>query len=119
MKFVVDESSGQSIVNELRRLGHDAISIQELFPGIDDPPILEIAVDDERIVITNDKDFGELVYRSGLPHAGVVLFRLEDESAGNRVRMMKKVLQACGDKLIKSFTVATEKKIRIRKPSPR
>lgn len=115
MKFVVDESSGQSVVNELRRLGHDAISIQELFPGMDDPPILEIAVDDDRIVITNDKDFGELVYRSGMPHVGIVLFRLDDEGVGNRVRMMKKVLQACGDKLIGSFTVASERKIRIRR----
>jgi predicted nuclease of predicted toxin-antitoxin system len=114
VKFVVDESTGQSVVHELRRLGHDVISVHEIFPGLDDPPILDIAVNEDRIVITNDKDFGELVYRSGLPHAGVVLFRLQDESAVNRVRMMREVLRTCGDKLEDNFVVASERKIRIR-----
>jgi predicted nuclease of predicted toxin-antitoxin system len=115
VKFVVDESTGQSVVDELRRLGHDVISIQEIFPGLDDPPILDIAVNDTRIVITNDKDFGELVHRCGLPHAGVVLFRLDDERAANRVRMMREVLRSCGDKLQNNFIAASERKIRIRK----
>ncbi|MGH7456758.1 MAG: DUF5615 family PIN-like protein [bacterium] len=115
MKFVVDESTGQSVVHELRRLGHDVISIQEIFPGLDDPPILDIAANENRVVMTNDKDFGELVYRSGLPHAGVVLFRLQDESAANRVRMMREVLRSCADKLEGNFVIASERKIRIRK----
>ena len=116
MNFVVDESSGKSVVEELRRLGHDVISIQEKFPGLDDPPILDIAVHENRVVVTNDKDFGELVYRSGLPHAGVVLFRLQDESAASRVHMMREVLRVCGDKLKDNFIVASESKIRIRRP---
>jgi uncharacterized protein with PIN domain len=74
MKFVVDESTGQSVVNELRRLGHDVLAIRESYPSIDDPPILNIAVSEKRIVLTNDKDFGELVYRSGLPRAGILSF---------------------------------------------
>jgi len=64
----------------LRRLGHDVISIQEIFPSLDDPPILDIAGNENRILITNDKDFGELIYRSRLPHAGVLLFRLQETS---------------------------------------
>ncbi len=116
MKFVVDESAGDAVATELRQLGHDALSIHATTPGIDDPPILDIAVAEDRIVVTNDKDFGELVYRSGLPHVGVILFRLDDERAANRVRMMKKVLQSCGDKLKNNFIVASERKIRIRRP---
>ncbi len=115
MNFVVDESTGQSVVDELRQLGHDVIFIHEIFPGLEDSPILDIAVREDRIVITNDKDFGELVYRSGFPHAGVVLFRLQNESAANRVRMMRQVLRSCGDKLKGNFVVASERKIRIRK----
>ncbi|MEW6664349.1 MAG: DUF5615 family PIN-like protein [Thermodesulfobacteriota bacterium] len=118
MKFLVDESTGQSVVNELRRLGHDVLSIQEIFPGIDDPPILDIAVNQSRIVITNDKDFGELIHRSRLPHAGVLLFRLQDETAVNRVRMMRQVLESCGDKLQCNFVIASERKIRIRRSWP-
>jgi predicted nuclease of predicted toxin-antitoxin system len=66
-------------------------------------------------MLTNDKDFGELAYRSGLPHAGVVLFRLQDESTANRVHMMKEVLRSCDDKLEGSFIVASERKIRMLK----
>lgn len=117
MKFVVDESTGEAVVAELRRLGHDVISIHEYSPGIDDPPILDLAVNEGRIVVTNDKDFGELVYRSGLPHVGVVLFRLHDESASNRVHMMHEVLRSCAGKLKYNFIVASEHRIRIRRPS--
>jgi predicted nuclease of predicted toxin-antitoxin system len=118
VKFLVDESTGQSVVNELRRLGHDVISIQEIFPSLDDPPILDIAGNENRILITNDKDFGELIYRSRLPHAGVLLFRLQDESAANRARMIRQVLQSCGEKLQGSFVIASERKIRIRRSWP-
>lgn len=65
--------------------------------------------------MTNDKDFGELICRSGLPHAGVVLFRLQDESAANRLRMIKEVLRSHGDRLEGNFVVVSERKIRIRK----
>jgi predicted nuclease of predicted toxin-antitoxin system len=115
VKFTVDESTGQAVVSELRQLGHDVIFIQEIFPGVDDSRILDIAVNENRIVITNDKDFGELIYRSRLPHAGVLLFRLRDETAANRVRMIRQVLQSCGDKLHGNFVVASEQKIRIRR----
>jgi predicted nuclease of predicted toxin-antitoxin system len=115
VKFLVDESTGQSVVDELRRLGHDVISIQEAFPTLDDPLILDIAVNENRTLITNDKDFGELIYRSRLPHAGVLLFRLQDETAANRVRMIRQVLHSCGNKLQGNFVVASERKIRIRR----
>ncbi|MDZ7363107.1 MAG: DUF5615 family PIN-like protein [candidate division KSB1 bacterium] len=83
MKFVVDESAGDAVTRELQRRGHDVFSIHEQSPGIEDALILNTSAIAGRVLITNDKDFGELVYRSGLPHTGVVLFRLRDESATN------------------------------------
>lgn len=115
MKFIVDESTGESVVNELRRNGYDVKSVQKSSPGLDDLLILEFAINEGRIVVTNDKDFGELIYRSGLPHKGVILFRLHDESVANRVRMMRKVLQTHGSQIKDSFIVVSERKIRIRR----
>lgn len=117
MKFVVDESTGEAVVNELRRLNHDVISIHAQAPGTEDSAVLNIAALKNRLLLTNDKDFGELVYRSGLPHHGVVLFRLRDERAVNRVCMLKEVLKLPRDKLTGNyFIVVSESKIRIRRP---
>jgi predicted nuclease of predicted toxin-antitoxin system len=77
--------------------------------------ILDWAVFEGRIVVTNDKDFGELVYRSGWEHRGVILLRLRDERAENKVRMMKVVLAQVGERLRNHYVVATESGIRVRK----
>ena len=80
----------------------------------DDQDILGRAVSERRIVVTNDKDFGELIYRSGYEHCGVLLLRLRDESPSSRVRVVKAVLAQYGDRLERHFTVATEGGVRIR-----
>lgn len=69
---------------------------------------------EERIVVTNDKDFGEMVFRSGEVHRGVLLLRLDDESPANRVQVVASVLKEYATRLPDHFTVATEKKVRIR-----
>ncbi len=114
MDFVVDESTGTAVAAFLRGLGHDVLSIVESMSQADDPDILKLAAAEKRIVVTNDKDFGELVFRSRKPHRGVILLRLRDESAENRVRVLASVLERCAERLSDSFTVATEGKVRIR-----
>ncbi|HPD15417.1 MAG TPA: DUF5615 family PIN-like protein [Planctomycetota bacterium] len=114
MDFVVDESTGTAVAEFLRGLGHDVLNIVESLPQADDPDILKLAAAEKRIVVTNDKDFGELVFRSGRPHRGVILLRLRDESAENRVRVVASVLERWANRLSDSFTVATEGKVRIR-----
>ena len=65
----------------LRGLGHDVVAVAETIPQSDDRSILDQAVAEGRILITNDKDFGELVFRWGKGHHGVILLRLHDESS--------------------------------------
>jgi predicted nuclease of predicted toxin-antitoxin system len=115
MKFLVDECTGTSVVACLRDEGHDAMAVVELMPEANDEEILARAVAEGRIVVTNDKDFGEMVFRSGLAHRGVVLLRLRDERAENKVRMMKVVLAQVGERLRNHYVVATEAGIRVRK----
>ena len=115
MRFVVDASTGAAVVDYLRAEGHDVVSVAEVMPQAADTAILAFAVAEQRIVVTNDKDFGELVYRSGQASAGIVLLRLSDESGANRVRVMASVLAQCADQLAGAFVVATESHIRVRR----
>jgi predicted nuclease of predicted toxin-antitoxin system len=72
--FLVDESTGMAVVRHLRELGHDVLAVAETMPQANDVDILTRAAQEQRILITNDKDFGELVYRNGRSHSGIVLF---------------------------------------------
>ena len=114
MQFMVDESTGTAVVEYLRSVGHDVLAVAETMPQAEDLDILARAHGEERILVTNDKDFGELVFRSRQAHHGVVLLRVHDESSANRVRVVKAVLDEHADRLVGHFTVATEGGVRIR-----
>lgn len=98
----------------LREVGHDVVAVAEDMPQADDGVILQQALVDERVVLTNDKDFGELAFRSGQAHRGVVLFRLRDESTSNRLHMLRFLLDQYLDRLENHFVVVTENGVRIR-----
>jgi predicted nuclease of predicted toxin-antitoxin system len=114
MRLIVDESAGQAVLEYLRAAGHDVLAVAEAMPQADDRGILERAASDRRILITNDKDFGELVFRSLHKAPGIVLFRLRDERPANRVRTVASLLEQYADRLAGNFTVATEDSVRIR-----
>ncbi len=114
MRFIVDESTGVAVVEYLRSSGHDVVAVAEIMRQADDPDILSLALNEDRMLITNDKDFGELVYRTGRTHHGVLLLRLRNESSANRVRVVTSVLGKYADRLAGQFVVATESNVRIR-----
>lgn len=114
MRFLVDESTGLAVVAFLRREGHDVIAVSEAMPQADDDAILDMARTEERIVVTNEKDFGDLVYRSGRVHSGVLLLRLRDESSAGRVRMVAAVLREHAGRLSGAFVAASEGGVRVR-----
>jgi predicted nuclease of predicted toxin-antitoxin system len=77
MKFLLDQSADARLVTYLKKLGHDVTRIaKEYPPGLLDPQILSLAKAEGRILITDDRDFGELIFRLQLPHAGVIFLRL-------------------------------------------
>ncbi len=116
-KFIVDECTGLSIVHFLREQGYDTISVSESMPQAIDADILQRAITEERIVITNDKDFGDMVFRDRCAHKGVVLLRLSDDLVETRLRVLAAVLAEHVEKLAGHFVVATEENIRIRSTS--
>jgi len=114
MKFLVDECTGTSVVGCLRDKGHDVVAVAEVMPQANDEQILERAVLESRILVTNDKDFDEMIYRSRRTHRGVLLLRLRDERSEKKVRITKIVLARMGERLQNHYVVATEAGIRVR-----
>jgi len=114
LSFVVDESTGRTVVDFLRDRGYRVLSIIEYDPGAKDANIIQRAYDEHRILITNDKDFGELIFRHKYPAIGFILLRLKDESPENRVRVVDAVLERWGASLEGYAVTATDSKIRRR-----
>ena len=113
MRFVVDECTGPAVARWLREQQHDVFSVYEEARGMEDEDVLQKAVTENRIVITNDKDFGEMIFREGKPHKGVILLRLEDERAISKIRVVERLLTQHADQLVDNFVVATSSTIRI------
>lgn len=113
MRFLVDECTGPAVAKWLRSLHHDVFSIYDETRGLDDESIIKKANLENYILITNDKDFGEIVFRMRKPHKGVILLRLEDEQSENKISVLQQVLESYSDKLADNFTIVTEKTVRI------
>ncbi len=113
MRFIVDECTGPSVALWLKDSGYDVFSIFDDKRGASDSWILNKANAEKWIVITNDKDFGEKIFRERLNHSGVVLLRLQDEKPANKIDMLRKLLSEYLNLLEYRFVVVTEQKIRI------
>ncbi|MDM8517971.1 DUF5615 family PIN-like protein [Desulfobacterales bacterium HSG16] len=112
MRFLIDECTGTSVARWLREQNHEVFSVFEEARGINDDVIIEKAFEENRILITNDKDFGKKVYRERLPHCGIILLRLEDERAVNKIDAIKRLLYAYGEKIADRFIVVTDNGVR-------
>ena len=112
MRFLVDECTGPAVAQWLRQQQHDVFSVYEDGRGMTDDEIVQQAFDEERVLITNDKDFGEKVYREGWPHKGIVLLRLDDERASNKIEVIRQLLDRYADRLGNHFVVVTETTVR-------
>lgn len=114
LKFVLDVGVGNKTLGYLRAQGFDVISIIDLDPSMSDTNILSIASQDARMVVTMDKDFGELVYRIGKGHKGVLLLRLEDATGDEKVEVIRNILENFADQIEGKFCVFQNGRLRIR-----
>jgi len=114
MKFLLDENVDYRLVSFLTQRGYHVSSVaKDSMYGLADEDVLAMATQEHRILITNDKDFGELIVRRHFPHRGVLLFRLKDESLVNVQTRLQHVLTYYHDQL-HSFLVITQTRVRIR-----
>ncbi|HXB32435.1 MAG TPA: DUF5615 family PIN-like protein [Puia sp.] len=115
MKLLADEGVDMPIVDLLRTSGFDVHYILETHPGSEDEKVLQIANNEHRVLITQDKDFGELVYRMQRTHEGIILIRLGTIPAPEKARIVNHVLIEHGEKLVKAFIVIQENAVRVRR----
>jgi predicted nuclease of predicted toxin-antitoxin system len=116
MRIIVDESVDGRIVDRLRIAGHDILSIAEFAPGTPDALVLAKADTAGVLLLTADKDFGELVYRRRMAHCGVMLLRQAGLSIDVRADVVLTILATHGSELAAAFTVIAPESVRIRRP---
>ena len=112
MRFLVDECTGPHVAKWLSGEGYETFSVFDEVRGMADPDVLEKALSGNWILITNDKDFGEMVFRERRQHHGVIFLRLDDERSANKIDVIRRLLAKYSDKLVDRFAIVTEAKVR-------
>ncbi len=115
MKFLVDECTGPAVAEWLATKQFEVYSVYDQSPGLPDDGILEKAFHENWILITNDKDFGEMIYRQQRPHKGVIFLRLADERNTNKIHILDNLLQNYMTDIENNFVVVTETRVRFAK----
>lgn len=90
MRFLINRCAGTRLAEWLRKDGHDVVEAREREPDPGDEALLQWAASEARILVTNDKDFGEFVFRDAMAHCGLI--RLPDVPAEQRIAIVAQVL---------------------------
>jgi predicted nuclease of predicted toxin-antitoxin system len=114
LKIVADENVDKQIIDRLRSDGHDVLSIDELAPGINDDAVLLRSRESNAVLLTADKDFGELVFRQRLLHSGVVLIRLAGLPTEMKAELVVAAFNNHKQKLHLGFAVVSRQAVRLR-----
>lgn len=115
MRFVADESVDAPIVQKLREVGFEIFSIAEQSHGISDELVLAIAHKNGSLLITQDKDFVDLVYRLGKAHEGIILLRLEGLTPYQKADLCLVVINQHKNELPGAFVVVYKDYVKIRR----
>jgi len=119
MKLLANENYPIASVKYLREKGYDITSIAELSPGDSDPEVLSRAVEENRIIITFDRDYGELIYRLKLPTPpGVIYLRFIPKNPLEPAEYLQTLIESKDIRLEGKFTVGERRQIRQR-PLPK
>jgi len=114
MIILADESVDAPIVERLRRDGYTVESIAEMTPSVSDDIVLDRANRTNAILMTGDKDFGEMVFRLGHASSGVILVRLSGLSPQRKADIVSDALRHHGTDMAGAFTVVSSGLVRIR-----
>jgi len=113
--LLADEGVDREIVESLRADGHSVIYMAEGGSGAADPKVLNLAVEHRSVLITSDKDFGELVFRRSQVSHGVLLIRLAGVDGREKARLVRNTIARHADELACSFTVISPGQVRVRR----
>ena len=114
MKLVVDECVPVAVIDVLRSSGHEVAAIRDLAPGASDDEVLQMAVELADPLVTEDLDFGEMVFRQSRTSVGVIMLRLAGLSNARKALILLNVLHEPGERVPGAFVVLTPGAVRIR-----
>src|SRR6266536_1291195 len=112
MQFLADESCDFAVVRSLREAGHDVLAVAEVFPRAEDPSVLARGLEEGRILPKEDKDFGQLVYSSAHPSAGVIFFRFPARARGGLAKAATDLVRQKRTRLSGRFAVVQPGRVR-------
>jgi predicted nuclease of predicted toxin-antitoxin system len=113
VRFLADENCDYAIVRSLRDAGHDVVAVCEVSPRATDPEVIDQCVRENRVLITEDKDFGQLVYASGARATGVVLLRFPADRRAGLLQALLRVIETRGEQLVGRYVVIQPGRARI------
>ena len=114
MRWLADECLSASLVKSLRAEGHDVFYVAEMAAGLRDIEVIALALQDGRLLLTEDKDFGELVVRFGHPVPGLVLIRIDPAEPALRTMRLAAAIEQYGEGLFGRYLVIEDGKLRAR-----
>lgn len=113
MRFLVDESTGKRLAKFLLQDGHDVVFVGDVMPSASDEQVLEQAEREDRVLVTDNKDFKELIFRIGKPSKGVILLRTSTLSPAERLGILQDLFDTV-EEITGTFIVLTEHAVRVR-----
>lgn len=113
MRLVADENCDFSVVIDLRLAGYDVVSITEQMAGADDETVIDFARSERRLLLTEDKDFGQLVFAAARQNSGVILIRYPASARSALSGAVLKLLSDSGESLYSRFAVLEPGRVRV------
>lgn len=117
MRFLADEGVERYLVEALRAAGHIVDYIAEFAPGMKDPDVLAEAERHRAVLVTNDKDFGEIVFQQRRLRSGVLLLRLPGVPRSEKTALLLAAVLGHGSELAQAFSVLAQQVLRVRRLS--
>lgn len=114
MRWLVDECVDAALIASLRASEHDVVFVGNIEPAADDLAVLSLALRGKRLLLTDDKDFGELVFRRGGSVPGLVLLRIDQSLRPLRTERLFAAIERFGDDLFGRYTIIEETRFRFR-----
>ncbi|HMP22008.1 MAG TPA: DUF5615 family PIN-like protein [Ferruginibacter sp.] len=112
--FIVDMGVGKTIENWLKHAAYSVFSISQINPEMQDDEIISLANKQNAIIITMDKDFGELVFKKNMPHKGILLLRLDDAVAEEKLAVIQSLFPGLPELIKDKFAVFQNGVLRIK-----
>jgi predicted nuclease of predicted toxin-antitoxin system len=114
VRWLADECIAAALVAWLRGAGHDVFYVGEAAAGISDAEVILLAMNENRLLLTDDKDFGDLIFRGRSSVSGAVLMRIDPDKGKLKKMRLAAAIERYGEELFGRYTVIEEGRFRSR-----